>query len=189
MSKTETRIDEPPSSARFSIEGTLGQGGFGIVYRAFDHKSGIPVAMKTLTRADPSRLYRLKQEFRTLADLLHPNLVALYELLGENEQWFFTMELIEGVNFLHYLRTASTIDFPTTSPTLSVERSTAVWKSAYSGADLTIPPPSAGAEIDFDRLRDATAQLVRGLGALHDAGNSTATSNLPTCSSSVAEEW
>src|SRR5512138_2806200 len=160
MSTPETRIDEPPSSARFSIDGTLGQGGFGIVYRAFDKRRGIPVAMKTLARADPSRLYRLKQEFRTLADLVHPNLVALYELLAENEQWFFTMELIEGVNFLQYLRgpgsAARTVAMTTTSPTLSVERPTGVWKTAYAGAHQPLPPPFADVDIDFNLLRETT---------------------------------
>src|SRR5205814_9294437 len=48
--------------------------------------------------------YRFKREFRSLAELLHPNLVRLYELVAVDQTWFFTMELIDGVPLLEFAR-------------------------------------------------------------------------------------
>ena len=55
---------------------------------------------------DAGSLLRSEQEFRSLAGLNHVNLVTLYELNGDGPHWFFTMELIEGVSFLHYISEA-----------------------------------------------------------------------------------
>ena len=62
------------------------------------------VALKALRDGNVEALFRLKREFRALADLAHTNLVRLHELLAREDQWFFTMELIDGVNFLEYVR-------------------------------------------------------------------------------------
>jgi tetratricopeptide (TPR) repeat protein len=89
---------------RFRIVRWLGAGGMGVVYEAHDAVRGDIVAVKTLRRTSAADLYRLKQEFRSLADVTHPNLVCLYELFVENEQCFFTMELVRGASFVHYAR-------------------------------------------------------------------------------------
>lgn len=64
----------------------------GVVYEAHDLEMDKIVALKTLTHAEAAHIYRFKREFRTLADVSHPNLVALYELMSEDHHWFFTME-------------------------------------------------------------------------------------------------
>ncbi|MET0389729.1 MAG: AAA family ATPase, partial [Polyangiales bacterium] len=84
----------------YAIEDVLGHGGMGVVYKARDTRDDSIVALKTMTSTEPTAIYRLKREFRALADITHPNLVRLYELACVDETWFFTMEWIDGTPFL-----------------------------------------------------------------------------------------
>ena len=138
----------PWRSERFEIRGRLGEGAFGEVYRVYDRQLKTVVALKTLNRAEPAALYHFKKEFRALAGVHHRNLVELYELLSVEDRWFFTMELVEGQEFLRYAgaeTTRSTLDMPS---------------SDVPQADTPT----------LRRLRGALRQLAEGLSALHRAG-------------------
>jgi tetratricopeptide (TPR) repeat protein len=91
-------------SSRFELLQELGSGAFGTVYRVWDHEHHAVVALKLLHSRKADVLFRFKREFRALVDIRHSNLVRLYELFSEDGKWFFTMELIEGVPFLDYVR-------------------------------------------------------------------------------------
>ncbi|HEY6361394.1 MAG TPA: AAA family ATPase [Vicinamibacterales bacterium] len=91
-------------TARFELRRRLGRGGFGIVYEAFDRERAMLLALKLLHVDDPAALYRFKREFRTIADLAHPNVVALHELFTEGDHWFFTMERVTGRPFADCIR-------------------------------------------------------------------------------------
>jgi serine/threonine protein kinase len=84
----------------------------GTVYEAFDRERGQPVALKKLRHFSPAAFYLIKQEFRTLAGVVHPNLVRLYELVAtEAHDVFFTMELVKGAEFLAHVRGRGPADF------------------------------------------------------------------------------
>ncbi|MDP2304729.1 MAG: AAA family ATPase [Pseudomonadota bacterium] len=89
---------------RFELRGRLGAGGNGVVYRALDLSSAEHVALKMLHHGGPEQQRALKREFRSLADVRHPNLVLLYELFAEATPTFLTMELLDGVDLLTFLR-------------------------------------------------------------------------------------
>lgn len=97
-------MSQPTSLDRYQIRGRLGRGGTGIVYRAYDPQRGTDVALKTLAKMSVEGIIRLKREFRALADVTHPNLVSLLELSQAGGEWFFTMELVDGLSFLSWVR-------------------------------------------------------------------------------------
>src|SRR5215204_2504139 len=98
---------------RFESRGKIGSGGMGVVFRAFDHRHEREVAVKTLRHASGRDLFRFKREFRALTDIVHPNLVVLHELHTAGDEWFFTMELVEGEPFLAWVRHLDVVDGPT----------------------------------------------------------------------------
>lgn len=89
---------------RFELGSELGRGGMGIVHAAHDRVRGTQVALKALRIRDAEFLYLLKREFRTLTNLSHPNLVTLHELVVDDELAFLTMERVEGVHWLEWVR-------------------------------------------------------------------------------------
>ena len=85
--------------SHYRVEGELGRGGMGIVYRAFDPKLGRGVAIKVLApeaTADPERHQRFIQEARSASALNHPNIVTIYEIGSDEGTTFIAMELVDG---------------------------------------------------------------------------------------------
>jgi TolB-like protein/Flp pilus assembly protein TadD len=83
----------------FRIEGPLGAGGMGEVYRARDTRLDREVAIKVLPEAvarDPARLARFEREARALAQLSHPNILAVHEFGHEGDVAFVVTELLRG---------------------------------------------------------------------------------------------
>jgi hypothetical protein len=165
---------------RFALIRAIGRGGMGVVYEVHDQLRDARVALKTARSPDADALYRFKQEFRALAGVTHANLVPLYELISMDEGWFFTMELVDGVDLMTWLRgertdagqtTATTGPIgsagsagtrPLTMPLTGVRASPV----AAAGGGPTVRP-----QADLARLRDALAQLAQGVHALHGSGH------------------
>ena len=178
-------------TARFRIRRRLGSGGMGVVYEAHDLETDKVVALKTLTRAEASHISRFKNEFRALADVSHPNLAALYEFMADGQYWFFTMELVQGGNFLEYVRPGYKAKRAQSSKTPTL-RKTARDSSGELLADYeaetmelesiqgsympddsdhrTLASSLSRVKLDVNRLRIAMRQLAEGLHALHETG-------------------
>jgi tetratricopeptide (TPR) repeat protein/predicted Ser/Thr protein kinase len=93
---------------RYELFERIGQGAMGVVYRANDREAHRDVALKTLRVWDPEEIYRLKKEFRSLADVSHPNLAKLHELVVHEDQCFLTMELLHGTDLVSWARARKT---------------------------------------------------------------------------------
>jgi tetratricopeptide (TPR) repeat protein len=151
---------------RFRPIRRLGEGGMGVVYEAFDEERSTHVALKTVRHLDAESLARFKREFRALADIHHRNVVTLGELVSEGDQWFFTMELVAGGDFLDYVRPAAP----------SVDRARTMMNGENAASEPALPLASTFASrrsnggFDELRLRSALRQVVEAVDTLHAAG-------------------
>lgn len=86
------------SIGRYTVTGTLGEGGMGVVYSAHDDRLDRPVAIKMVKAAldDPSARDRLRREARSAASINHPAICQLYEIGEDNGDLFLAMELLQG---------------------------------------------------------------------------------------------
>ena len=105
----------PERLGDFRLLERLGLGGSGIVFRAVHESTNEIVALKMLHLVRPEAVANLKSEFRALAKIRHENLVQLMELGCDQGIWFFTMEFIEGVDFISFVR-------PTNDEALNLSR-------------------------------------------------------------------
>ncbi len=87
------------SLKHYRIEGTLGKGGMGVVYRALDTRLQRPVALKVLPEeftADADRRRRFLQEARAAGAINHPAIAQIYDVDEADGVTFMAMELVEG---------------------------------------------------------------------------------------------
>lgn len=97
------RKPETPASERYERLRKLGEGATGDVFLVRERETGELFALKQLRHMDPKGVLRLKREFRALADLDHPNLVKLYDLVNDGEGFVLLMEYIDGVDLKAHL--------------------------------------------------------------------------------------
>jgi eukaryotic-like serine/threonine-protein kinase len=156
--------DDFASTEQFDVVRYLGEGAAGVVYEAIDRRRDTRVALKRLKATDPHLLLRFKNEFRALQDLQHPNLVTLGELVSSAGQWFFTMELVDGIDLHRYVR-------PTPSVNLATDGGFVLTRADAMAAVERASATDSSPERSFDlaRLRSTLTQLVDALCALHEA--------------------
>jgi len=82
---------------RFRIEGELGRGGLGAVYRAKEIPGDRMVALKTLEHVTDRTTALFEREYHVLASLKHPSVIRVYDFgLTDTGQRYYTMEILPG---------------------------------------------------------------------------------------------
>ena len=98
-SKSKSSTTDHTENERYQLEGMLGKGGTGAVYKAYDRLLQRLVAYKVLSKQvsrDPSARDHLLNEARSAAALNHPNIVTVFDIGLDQTRPFICMELIEG---------------------------------------------------------------------------------------------
>ncbi|MFQ5616618.1 MAG: protein kinase, partial [Anaerolineales bacterium] len=91
MLSSDSRIQ-----GRYLVIDRIGQGGMGAVYRAFDERLKIQVALKQCSLSKPKFLAAFEQEARILASLRHPTLPRVTDHFSDESGQFLVMDFIDG---------------------------------------------------------------------------------------------
>jgi tetratricopeptide (TPR) repeat protein/tRNA A-37 threonylcarbamoyl transferase component Bud32 len=99
------QLGEPPRFGRFSVLRTLGEGGMGVVYAAYDEELDRRIAVKVLRDAspDPHARERMVREAQAMARLSHPNVVQVHEIGEQGGQIYVAMEFVKGLTLRTWL--------------------------------------------------------------------------------------
>jgi serine/threonine protein kinase len=90
---------------RYRLEGEIGRGGMGVVYRATDLELMREVAVKVVSEAASTEArQRLIREARAAAALNHPYIISVHDFGEEQGIPFFVMELVDGPNLAKLVR-------------------------------------------------------------------------------------
>ncbi|MFJ4565914.1 protein kinase [Streptomyces caelestis] len=104
-------------AGRYRLEARLGRGGMGVVWRATDQLLGRGVAVKelpfdeSLSPAEARRQRdRTLREARAVAQLSHPHIIVVHDVVEDDERPYIVMELIEGGSLADRLATHGPVD-------------------------------------------------------------------------------
>ncbi|MEU6093960.1 serine/threonine-protein kinase [Streptomyces sp. NPDC047079] len=106
-------------AGRYRLQERIGRGGMGVVWRASDELLGRQVAVKELTldpslSADEARLRRERtlREARAVAQLHHPHIVVVHDVVEHDERPYIVMELIDGGSLAERVAGRGPVDAP-----------------------------------------------------------------------------
>src|SRR5262245_49860692 len=103
-------------AGRYDIQGILGRGGMGVVYRAHDRDLDDAVAIKTLRgealSADPTLLDRFKQEIRLARRITHPNILRTHDLGETGGLRYLSMEFVKGLTLKQLVEAGDVLPTP-----------------------------------------------------------------------------
>jgi len=98
---------------RYQIRSQLGRGGMGEVWRAFDLKLRVEVALKALRQdlfKDEGRRDLLRQEVRAAREVVSPNVCRIFDLIEADGSELVSMEYVDGGTLLEVLQERGPLD-------------------------------------------------------------------------------
>ncbi|HEX9100744.1 MAG TPA: serine/threonine-protein kinase, partial [Polyangia bacterium] len=104
------KLQRGDTVGRYVIVDTLGAGGMGVVYAAYDPELDRKVALKILRPGAGESVDsegfrdRLRREAQAMARLRHPNVIKVYDVSTRPGELFVAMELVDGVTLGAWLR-------------------------------------------------------------------------------------
>jgi len=99
----------PEKIGKYEIQGELGQGAMGVVYKGYDRAIARSVAIKTITKASlPAEelrhvLNRFRHEAQAVGRINHPRIVQIYDYGEDDEIAYIVMELVNGKTLAQHL--------------------------------------------------------------------------------------
>jgi serine/threonine protein kinase/Tfp pilus assembly protein PilF len=96
---------QPTTIGRYVIKEMLGQGRWGVVYRAYDPELDRSVALKYIPLTDEAQRKRFRREAQTAANLSHPHIASIHDVIQTEEAVGIVMELLTGGTLRQHLAT------------------------------------------------------------------------------------
>jgi eukaryotic-like serine/threonine-protein kinase len=96
----------PRTIGRYEIVGRLGKGAMGVVYSAHDSMMERSVAIKVMMadlEDDPETSSRFYREARSAGQLVHPNIITIFDMGQENGRPYIVMEYLDGETLNKYI--------------------------------------------------------------------------------------
>ncbi len=169
--KIENSVAEKhfPHIEGYQIQGILGQGGMGIVYRAVQSKLNRTVALKVLPAivgtANPAAVSRFRREATAAGRLHHTNIIPIYDFGQSHDSYYYAMELIEGQPLSVVIGRLGDADVSSASPVRLAQVLSSVTHPILSEnlatPETSDPPTSSAGTSTSGRGKPYFAQVAR----------------------------
>ncbi len=104
----------PEKIGKYAVEGILGRGGMGVVYKCYDEAIDRRIAVKAITKSDMDSddlkhaIQRFRHEAKAVGRLMHPNIVQIYDYAEDDQLAYIVMELVKGRTLLEHFKAGVT---------------------------------------------------------------------------------